>query len=67
MDPEPLHDATYAAAAELDIAGKALEDKTPHGRSKVVLALKRLRGLVVDVTELSTKVVAVIVAVQGLS
>ncbi|ALG09395.1 5'-methylthioadenosine/S-adenosylhomocysteine nucleosidase [Kibdelosporangium phytohabitans] len=63
-----LDSATYdAAATELDVASKALRDNTAAGRSKVVLALKRLRDLVVEVADLSAKVVAVIAAVQGLS
>lgn len=63
-----IDDATYnAATAELDIASKALEDNTPERRNKVVLALKRLRGLIEDVSELATKIGAVIAAAQGLS
>jgi adenosylhomocysteine nucleosidase len=63
-----VDDATYEAAeVELDIAGKALEENTPEGKNKFVLALKRLRGLVADVAELAVKVATVIAAVKGLS
>lgn len=62
-----LDDLTYdAATAELDIASEALEENTADGQSKVVLALKRLRGLVVDVAELATKIAALIVAAKGM-
>ena len=63
-----VDDATYEAAeAELDIAGKALEENTPESKNKVVLALKRLRGLIFDVAELAVKVATVLAAVKGLS
>ncbi|EHR62315.1 5'-methylthioadenosine/S-adenosylhomocysteine nucleosidase family protein [Saccharomonospora cyanea] len=61
-----LDEATYEAAqAELDLAGEALEEDTPEGKSAFVLALKRLRGLIGEVAELAAKVAAVIAAVRG--
>jgi hypothetical protein len=63
-----VDDLTYEAAeAELDTAGRALEENTPAGKSKFVLALKRLRGLIADVAELAVKVGTVIAAVKGLT
>jgi len=63
-----LDDVTYEAAAiELDIASEAAQEKTAEGQSKVILALKRLRGLVADVTDLATKIAALIAAAQGMS
>lgn len=63
-----LDSITYAAAEdELDTAGKALEEHTPEGQSRFVLALKRLRGLIEDAAEVATKVATLIAAVNGLS
>ena len=48
--------ATYAAAeAELDAASDCLRDETPQSRSMLMVALRRLRGLVADVAELAAK------------
>lgn len=63
-----LDDATYAAAeAELDAASDCLRDETPQSRSMLMVALRRLRGLVADVAELAAKLAAVIAVVKGLS
>nr|WP_285490381.1 5'-methylthioadenosine/S-adenosylhomocysteine nucleosidase [Amycolatopsis taiwanensis] len=63
-----IDDETYEAAqTELDIARKALAEKTPEGNSKFVLALKRLRGLVADVASVMTQIATLITAVKGLS
>ncbi|MCX2729440.1 5'-methylthioadenosine/S-adenosylhomocysteine nucleosidase [Saccharopolyspora sp. NFXS83] len=63
-----VDDLTYEAAQdELDLAGKALEENTPEGKSKFVLALKRLRGLIDEAADVATKVAALITAVSGLS
>lgn len=63
-----VDETTYVAAeAELDIASEALETNSPEGKSKVILALKRLRGLIADVTELAARIATVIAAVKGLS
>lgn len=60
--------ATYAAAQdELDLADKALGENTPDGRSRVVVALKRLRGLIAEAAEVASKVAALITAVSSLS
>lgn len=56
-----------AAHAELDTAEDAVEEDTPQGRSRLLLALKRLSGLVSGVTSLATKVAALIAAVGELS
>ena len=60
--------STYEAAQdELDLAGKALEENTPEGTGRFVLALKRLRGLIAEAAEVASKVAALITAVNGLS
>ncbi|MGC4761259.1 purine phosphorylase [Micromonospora sp. DT46] len=59
-----LDQPTYEAAeTELTAADKALDD--PRDGSKLVVALKRLRGLVGDVAELAAKVATVIAISQG--
>lgn len=59
-----LDQPTYEAAeTELTAADKALDD--PRDGSKLMVALKRLRGLVGDVAELAAKVAAVIAISQG--
>lgn len=59
-------DTYQAAQAELDIASAALPADNPEGKSRVVLALKRLRGLIADTAELAVKVTALITAASGL-
>lgn len=61
---EDIHDA---ASAEIDIAGKGIEDGTLPGRKTSLLALKRLRGLLGDLASLASKVAELISAVRGLS
>ncbi|MBV8893053.1 MAG: 5'-methylthioadenosine/S-adenosylhomocysteine nucleosidase [Acidobacteria bacterium] len=62
-----LDEATYEAAhAELDIASEALDADTPEGKSRLFLALKRLRGLIADVADLAAKIVSLIAAAKGL-
>lgn len=62
-----LDDATYEAAqAELDIASKAMATDTPEDKGRIVLALKRLRGLIADVADLAAKITALIVVASGL-
>ncbi len=63
-----LDTVTYVAAQdELDLAAKALAENTPDGKSRFVLALKRLRGLIVEAADVATKVAALITAVNGVS
>jgi nucleoside phosphorylase len=58
---------TYEAAqAELDIASKALKTETPESKNSFVLALKRLRGLIADVTDLATRIAALLVTAKRL-
>lgn len=60
--------STYEAAQdELDLASKALEENTPEGTGRFVLALKRLRGLIAEAAEVASKVAALIIAVNSLS
>ena len=62
-----IDDPTYEAAkTELDIASEALATGTAEGKSTFVLALKRLRGLIADVTDLATRIVALLVTAKDL-
>lgn len=62
-----LDDDTYEAAqAELNLASEALKRDTPEGKSTVMLALKRLRGLIGDMAELAAKVATAIAAIRGI-
>jgi adenosylhomocysteine nucleosidase len=61
-----VDDATFEAAqAELDVVTQHLSDDAAADRGKVVVALKRLRGLVNDVADLATKVAAIISSVRS--
>ncbi|GII57241.1 purine phosphorylase [Planotetraspora thailandica] len=63
-----LDDDTYAAAeAELTIADEALQAKTPESKSKLTLALKKVRGLVGDVADLAADLANIITLAQALS
>jgi adenosylhomocysteine nucleosidase len=67
-DEGQLDDDTYKAAeAELDEATDCAATETPASRSRLVVVLKRLRGLVADIAELATRLSAVIVAVKEVS
>lgn len=57
---------TYEAAqAELDTATAALTQDTPEGRSKLVVALKKLHGLIADVTDLATRIAVLLTMAKG--
>lgn len=63
-----LDEVTYAAAeAELAVAGDCLQENTPQGRNSLLVALKRLRGLVAEVSELASRVAAVIAVAKALT
>ncbi|MEJ3748270.1 5'-methylthioadenosine/S-adenosylhomocysteine nucleosidase [Actinomycetes bacterium KLBMP 9797] len=63
-----LDESTYTAAKhELDIVTESLPPSSEQGRNTVLTSLKKLRGLLMDLTELAAKVTAIIVAVRGLS
>ena len=48
-----LDDETYAAAAaELSVADEELRSRSPSGRGRLILALKKVRGLIGDVADL---------------
>jgi adenosylhomocysteine nucleosidase len=56
-----IDEATYEAAqAELEIAAEALAVNTEAGRNTFIVALKRLRGLIADVTDLATRIAALL-------
>ena len=59
---------TYAAVeAELALITESLAADTPSDRSTMMVALKRLGGLISDVTDLATKAVALVAAARGMS
>lgn len=61
-----LDEATFAAAEEeLDAVTESLTTRTEQGKSKAMIALKKLRGLVVDVADLASKVTSIIAAIRG--
>ncbi|MCX4391253.1 5'-methylthioadenosine/S-adenosylhomocysteine nucleosidase [Micromonospora peucetia] len=63
-----LDQETYAAAeSELDAATECASAGMPEKRSGLMVALKRLRGLVADVTELAARLAAIIAVVRGMS
>jgi 8-oxo-dGTP diphosphatase len=61
-----VDEATFAAAEEeLVVVTESLPASTEQGRNKAMIALKRLRGLLMDVDDLASKVASVIAAVRG--
>lgn len=63
-----VDDETYAAAqTEIATAETVLRDPGQANKKKSAIALKRLNGLVSDMTELATKTAALITAVNGLA
>ena len=63
-----LDEETYVAAeSELDTATECIPAGTPAKKSVLLVALKRLRGLVADVAELATRLAAIIAVVRGTS
>ncbi|SQD95013.1 Purine or other phosphorylase family 1 [Parafrankia sp. Ea1.12] len=59
---------TYAAAeAELAAADEALQTDSPANRRALLVALKKVRGLIGDVADLTTKIGVAIAIAQGLS
>lgn len=63
-----VDEATYQAAQEeLGLADAALAGDGPQHRSRFALALKRLRGLVADITDLGTRIATLIKTVSGSS
>ncbi|MEU6205694.1 5'-methylthioadenosine/S-adenosylhomocysteine nucleosidase [Micromonospora musae] len=62
-----LDEETYAAAeSELDEATDCVRDGSASKKSRLLVALKRLRGLVADVSELAARLAAIIAAVRGM-
>jgi adenosylhomocysteine nucleosidase len=63
-----LDQHTYLAAeAELQVAADSLPARTEQSRSRLMLALKKLRRLIADLTDLAAKVATIISAAKGLS
>lgn len=66
-DEGRLDQATYLAAeAELQVATDSLPARTERSRSRLTLALKKLRGLIADMADLAAKVATIISAAKGL-
>ncbi|MBU8858032.1 MULTISPECIES: 5'-methylthioadenosine/S-adenosylhomocysteine nucleosidase [Micromonospora] len=62
-----LDEETYAAAeSELEAATACVSAGTPEKKSGLMVALKRLRGLVADVSELAARLAAIIAVVRDL-
>ncbi|MFD2354183.1 purine phosphorylase [Nonomuraea ferruginea] len=63
-----IDEETFAAAEEeLDVVSESLPADTEQTKNRALIALKRLRGLLMDVAELASKVTAVITGIRGLS
>lgn len=63
-----VDEETYAAAeSELEAATECVAADTPAQKSKLMIALKRLRGLVADVSDLASRLATIIAAVRGAS
>jgi len=63
-----LDESTYEAAqAELERVTQSLSPATEQNHSKLMVALKRLRGLIADVADLAAKIATVISAARGMS
>ncbi|WP_436759052.1 5'-methylthioadenosine/S-adenosylhomocysteine nucleosidase [Streptosporangium sp. V21-05] len=61
-----VDEATFAAAEEeIIVATESLSASTEKGRNRAMIALKRLRGLLMDVVDLASKVTSIIAAVRG--
>ncbi|MET7706961.1 5'-methylthioadenosine/S-adenosylhomocysteine nucleosidase [Micromonospora sp. NPDC005413] len=62
-----LDEETYAAAeSELEAATACVSAGTAEKKSGLMVALKRLRGLVADVSELAARLAAIIAVVRGM-
>ncbi|ABP56799.1 5'-methylthioadenosine/S-adenosylhomocysteine nucleosidase [Salinispora tropica] len=63
-----LDEETYVAAeSELEAAAECVAAGIPEKKSGLVVALKRLRGLVADVSELAARLAAIIAVVRSMS
>jgi adenosylhomocysteine nucleosidase len=63
-----LDEGTYQAAqAELNVVAQSLSPRTEQNDSRLMLALKKLRGLIADVADLAAKVAAIITAAKAMS
>ena len=63
-----LDEDTYEAAeAELTVADEAVRTDTPRSRARLMLALKKMRGLIADVSDLAAGLALIIALAKGLS
>ncbi len=63
-----LDEDTYEATeAELAVADEALRTDTPQSRARLMLALKKMRGLIADASDLAAGLALIIALAKGLS
>lgn len=63
-----LDEGTYQTAqAELNVVTRSLSPRSEQNHSRLMLALKKLRGLIADVADLAAKVAAIITAAKAMS
>lgn len=63
-----VDEATFVAAEEeIGVVAESLSADAEQGEGRAMIALKRLRGLLMDVAELASTVTSVITAIRGLS
>ncbi|GAA3473629.1 5'-methylthioadenosine/S-adenosylhomocysteine nucleosidase family protein [Nonomuraea roseola] len=63
-----IDEDTFAAAEEeLSIVTESLSTDTEQGKNRAMIALRRLRGLLMDLAELAPMVTSVITAIRGAS
>jgi adenosylhomocysteine nucleosidase len=63
-----LDESTFQAAqAELDSVTRSLSPATEQNHSRLMVALKRLRGLIAEVAGLAAKIATIISAARGMS
>jgi adenosylhomocysteine nucleosidase len=55
-----------AAETELEIVARSMTPRTEQNSARLMMALKRLRGLIADVADLAVKVAAIITAARSL-
>jgi adenosylhomocysteine nucleosidase len=60
-------DTYQAAQAELNVVTLSLSHRSEQNQSRLMLALKKLRGLIADVADLAAKVAAIITAAKAMS
>ncbi|MCA2230483.1 5'-methylthioadenosine/S-adenosylhomocysteine nucleosidase family protein [Nonomuraea aurantiaca] len=63
-----VDESTFAAAEEeIGVVTGSLAASTEQGKDRAMVALKKLRGLLLDVADLASKVTSIITAIRGAS